>query len=211
MKDPRFYKLLLTINGSLPLALMAYDALTNPDNLGPDPIAQGLHVTGVGALLFLMATLTVTPLRKLTGWNWLSHFRRMLGLFAFWYALSHFGIYFYFDEELSVPGLINEVKNHPYIFVGLLAFLGMIPLAITSTNGMIRYLGAADWKLLHKLTYFVAIAGVVHLFLIKQAKNDIGEPVMYGAVLALLLGYRVYAALRKSKTQKAQVPPARTP
>jgi DMSO/TMAO reductase YedYZ heme-binding membrane subunit len=193
MKDPAFPKLVLLVNGCIPLALLCYDAYYH--HLGPNPAAQALQTTGLLALIFLLLSLAVTPVRKITGYNFLSHFRRMLGLFAFFYASIHLLIYFMFDRSLDFSGAVKDILARPFILVGMTALALMIPLALTSTNGMIKRLGAARWKRLHRLAYVSAIAGVLHYYLLVKA--DITQPVAFGIVLAILLGYRVIAKLRQ--------------
>ena len=195
MKDPRFAKLVVFVNSLVPLALLASDAYDH--NLGPDPVNSALHTTGNLALIFLLLTLCITPLRRLTGANWPSHFRRMLGLFAFFYALTHFGIYFSCLQVFSISGVIADTIKRPFILYGMSALVLMIPLAITSTNGMIKRLGAAKWHLLHRLIYVAAICGVVHYW--KLVKADIRKPAIYAAALTLLLAYRVGTAMRYSR------------
>src|SRR5579864_8924961 len=156
MNYVRFDKFIVLFNGVLPAAMLAWD--WRHDNLGPDKVNAVLHTTGMVALVFLALTLCVTPVRKLTGWNYLSHFRRMLGLFAFFYALCHFTTYFFLYRRHSVQLVLDEVVKRPFILFGMTALLAMVPLAITSTNGMIKRLGAARWKKLHQLVYVAAAA-----------------------------------------------------
>jgi len=189
MKDPRFPKLVLFTNALVPLALLLWDAYRH--QLGTNPIEFVLRTTGMLALIFLLLSLTITPLRKLTGRNYLSHFRRMLGLFAFFYGLLHLSSYFIFDRSLSLPGVFRDTFARPFILLGMTALLLMVPLALTSTNAMIKRLGAARWKRLHTLVYPSAIAAVIHYYLLVKA--DTRQPIAFAAVLLLLLAYRAFA------------------
>jgi DMSO/TMAO reductase YedYZ heme-binding membrane subunit len=191
MRDPGFAKFVLFVNSLVPGVLLSMDAYNH--HLGAEPIRISQDVTGMTALVFLLLTLSVTPLRKITGWNWLSHFRRMLGLFAFAYASAHFLIYFVFDQNFDFSASVRDALHHYFILLGLAALLMMIPLAITSTNGMIKRLGAARWKQVHWLIYPIAICGVVHYYLFRSAKNQITYPLTFAAILGILLGYRLAA------------------
>jgi sulfoxide reductase heme-binding subunit YedZ len=140
-------------------------------------------------LVFLMLSLTVTPARLITGLNWLSHFRRMLGLYAFFYGVVHLTLYFAFDRSFSFSGTVQDVIKRPFILFGMTGLLLMVPLALTSTNGMIKRLGAARWKRLHQLVYLSAIAGVLHYYILVKADKRL--PLAFAGALALLFGYRV--------------------
>jgi len=199
MKDPGFAKFVLLINGFVPLAMLSWDAQQH--QLGANPTNEAIHITGVMAIIFLSLTLAVTPVRKATGWNWLSHFRRMLGLFAFYYALVHLSIYFAFQRGFSLVGVIQDTAKRPFIFFGMGALLLMIPLAITSTNGMIKSLGAKKWKRLHQLVYVVAISAAIHFWMYGKVVG-VGQR-LYVAVLALLLGWRIVLWLR-SRTRNSR-------
>jgi len=165
-------------------------------SLGPDPIKFTLHWIGKTALNILMLTLLVTPVRHLAGWPHVVRIRRMLGLFAFSYALLHFTIYIVLDQELDFTGLLKDIAKRPYITVGFAALVILIPLAITSTNKMMRRLGRR-WQTLHRWVYAAAILGVVHYYW--QVKRDVREPLIYAGILAILLGYRLVRRLRKAK------------
>jgi methionine sulfoxide reductase heme-binding subunit len=190
----------------IPLAQLAYNAYTG--DLGVNPIEFITHFTGDWALIFLLASLSVTPLRKISGWNELIKFRRMLGLFAFFYAVLHFSTYIVLDHFFDFQRIAKDIFKRPYVTVGFTAFVLMIPLAITSTAGMIRRLGKR-WQQLHRLVYFAAIAGVIHFYWLVKA--DIRRPLQYGAVLAVLLGYRLFvkwkpfAIPRVSKSVRARL------
>jgi methionine sulfoxide reductase heme-binding subunit len=171
-----------------PLVVLAWQALT--DNLGANPIDEITDQTGIWTLRFLLITLTVTPARRLTGWNRLIRFRRILGLFAFFYGSLHFMTYLWLDQFFAIEEIIADVMERPFITVGFASFVLLIPLAITSTTAMIKRLGGKWWQRLHRLVYAIAIGGVVHyLWLVKA---DIQQPVIYGSILGGLLAYRLW-------------------
>jgi DMSO/TMAO reductase YedYZ heme-binding membrane subunit len=190
----RFGKLLLLVNGAVPLTLLSWDALHH--QLGANPQKFAIHTTGMTALVFLMLTMAVTPVRKITGWNWLLPFRRMLGLYAFFYACAHFLLFFSLDRSFSVSSTLSEMVKRKYLIVGAIALLVMVPLAVTSTNAMIKRLGGKRWRALHRLAYVAAIAGVIHYYM--QVKADVRQPLVFAAVLAFLLGYRLWVLWRPS-------------
>lgn len=165
------------------------------DGLGANPIEKITRTTGWWTLVFLMLTLTATPLRSLLGWGWPLRLRRMLGLYAFFYASLHFLTYLVLDQFFDWPAIVKDIAKRPYITVGFPAFLLLIPLAVTSTNNMVRWLGGKRWKQLHRLIYLIAPAGVVHFWWL--VKKDITEPVQFAAVAAVLLGFRVVQAVRR--------------
>ena len=200
MQDIKFNKILIFINALVPLALLSYDGFAG--NLGANPVEFFLRTTGVLTLIFLLVTLMVTPLRKIFGWNNLIKFRRMLGLFAFFYGFLHLVTYSVFDKNFDFPAIAADVWQRPFIAVGMLAFFLLIPLAVTSTNGMIKRLGGKNWARLHKLTYAVAILGVIHFWMI--VKSDLTYPFLFALVLTGLLGHRIFAA-QKSKAAKAKL------
>lgn len=170
----------------IPLGLLAWDAYT--DNLGANPIEVITRSTGKWTLIFLLITLAVTPLRRLTGRQWLIKFRRMLGLYAFFYACLHFTTYIWLDQFFDLLEIAKDIPKRPFITVGFASFVLLIPLALTSTSGMVRRLGKR-WQQLHRLIYLIAVGGVVHyLWLVKA---DITKPMIYGAILALLLAFRL--------------------
>jgi len=158
-------------------------------DLGPNPIEFITHATGDWTLRFLVITLTVTPLRRLAGLPQLIRFRRMLGLFAFFYGCLHFITYIWLDQFFDIGAMVKDVMKRPFITAGFVAFVLMIPLAATSTAGWIRRLGGRRWQMLHRLIYISAVAGVVHFYWL--VKSDIREPAMYGAMVGVLLLYRV--------------------
>ncbi|MBS0364801.1 MAG: sulfoxide reductase heme-binding subunit YedZ [Proteobacteria bacterium] len=162
-------------------------------SLGPDPVKELEHECGKTALNFLMLTLAVTPLRQLLRRPQLLRLRRMLGLFAFSYALLHFSVYVVLDLELNLRQVGADIVKRPYITIGFTALLALLPLAVTSTNAMMRRLGSR-WQRLHRLVYLIAVLGVWHYWW--QVKRDIREPLLYCLILGLLLGYRLYRARR---------------
>jgi len=170
-------------------------------DLGVNPVETLLHETGRTALALLLIALTVTPIRRLTGWNRVQRVRRLIGVWSFVYALSHFLIYVVFNHVGDVAAIWSDVTERPFIFVGMLALTILTLLAATSTNGMIRRLGRR-WQRLHRLVYVAAVAGVVH-FLWGQ-KADIREPLWWAAYLVVLLGLRVVFAVRKRQARVAQ-------
>jgi sulfoxide reductase heme-binding subunit YedZ len=161
------------------------------DNLGANPIEVITHATGDWTLRFLLITLSITPLRKLSRQPWLIRFRRMLGLFAFFYGCLHFTTYIWLDQFFDWANMLKDVQKRPFITAGFTGFVLMIPLALTSTSWAVRKMGGKRWQWLHRLIYVSATAGVIHfLWLVKK---DISEPLMYAGVLAVLLLYRIGA------------------
>lgn len=194
-----WFKPLLFVLCLAPLARLVFFAFT--DRLGANPIEFVLRSFGTWTLVMLMVTLSITPLRRLTGWNGLIRARRMLGLFAFFYASLHFLTYAGVDQSFDLNAIVRDVVKHPYITVGFACFLLLIPLAATSTNAMQRRLGGKRWQLLHRLVYLIALGGVIHyLWLVKK---DITQPVLYGLVLAVLLGMRWTWRRRAQQAQMA--------
>jgi len=157
-----------------------------------EPLEFITHGTGDWTLYFLCITLAVTPLRRLTGLNWLIRFRRMFGLFAFFYVCLHFMTFLWFDHFFDLAEMWKDVVKRPFITVGFAAFVLLIPLALTSTNGMVRRLGGKRWQALHRLIYVIAPLGVLHFWWMKAAKNDLGQPLLFAVLVALLLGARLY-------------------
>jgi sulfoxide reductase heme-binding subunit YedZ len=187
-----------------PAAYLVYGAFA--DTLSANPIDAITDETGTWTLRFLVVTLLVTPLRKWTGWNALIKFRRMLGLFAFFYGSLHFLTYLVLDQFFDVSAIVADIVKRPFITMGFLAFVLMIPLAATSTAGWIRRLGGRRWNLLHRLAYVSAVAGVVHYWWL--VKSDISRPARYGAIVAVLLVTRVWFAYnaRHGTQSRAAVP-----
>lgn len=181
-------KPLLFIICLLPLAHLSWRGLS--DSLGADPIRAIQIETGLWTLRLLAATLTITPLRQLTGWNWLVKYRRMLGLFTFFYACVHLAWWVGVDWYFDFPAMWEEIVKHKYILVGMATFLLMVPLAVTSTKGWVRRLSGGRWKRLHRLVYLCALGGTVHY--LWAVKKDTFYPIVYLVVFATLLGYRGY-------------------
>lgn len=167
---------------AVPLLLLVRGAVLN--DLGANPLETVIHTTGAWALRLLLVTLAVTPLRRLTGWTWLQRFRRLLGLYAFFYACLHFIAWAWLDQGLSGSSMLADIAKRPYITVGFTAFVLLIPLAATSTRGMMRRLGRR-WQRLHRLVYLIAPLGVLHF--VWLVKADWLEPAIYGAILGFLL------------------------
>jgi len=163
MKDIRFAKFLVFVNGAVPLTLLLWDAFRH--GLGANPVNFAIRTTGMLTLMFLFLTLLVTPIRKITGWNWLIFSRRTLGLYAFFYGCAHFLLFYGLDRSFSVASTFSEMLKRKYLFVGISGLLLMAPLAATSTNAMIKRLGGPRWRALHRLVYLAAIAGVLHYYI----------------------------------------------
>ena len=173
----------------VPLSLVIWRAVEG--QLGANPVQTITHQTGLWGLRLLLVTLAVSPLRRLTGWGSVVRFRRMLGLFAFFYVLLHFLTYMVIDQQLSLHDIVEDVAKRPYVTVGFMAFVLLIPLAATSTDGMIRRLGGKRWKQLHQLVYVIAVAGCFHyLWLVKA---DTRDPLIYFSILTALLALRLPA------------------
>jgi sulfoxide reductase heme-binding subunit YedZ len=183
-------KSLVFLAALAPAAWLVYGVFA--DALGANPIDAITDETGTWTLRFLVLTLLVTPLRRWTGWNVLIRFRRMLGLFAFFYGTLHFLTYIWLDQFFDLQEVGADIVKRPFITVGFTAFVLMIPLALTSTAGWIRRLGGRKWNLLHRLVYVSAVAGVVHYWWLVKA--DVSRPVRYGAIVAILLLARAVIA-----------------
>jgi sulfoxide reductase heme-binding subunit YedZ len=162
--------------------------------LGPNPAETLIRSLGDWTLRFLCLTLAITPLRQWTAWNALARFRRMLGLFAAFYATLHFCAYAVFDMGLDIGAIVRDVAKRPFILVGTLAFLLMLPLAATSFNRAVRALGAARWQRLHRLVYAIAVLAILHFFWMRAGKRDFAEVFVYAGVIGVLLGWRLYRA-----------------
>ena len=178
-----------------PFALVFGDAFGVTGSLGANPVEEILDRFGNWALRFVLVTLAITPLRRLTGWNWLQRFRRMLGLFTFFYALMHFLTWFALDQGMLMSAILEDIAKRPFITIGVAALLLLAALAVTSTNGMRRRLGRR-WQKLHNAVYLIAILAVWHYWW--QVKLDSSEPAIYAAILALLLGYRIARKARSN-------------
>lgn len=181
-------KAVVVLAGLLPLVRLGVLGVT--DGLTANPIEFITRSTGTWTLVFLLVTLTVSPLRRITGMHWLLRLRRTLGLTAFFYGCLHLLTYLWLDQFFDPAAILRDVVKRPFITVGFTAFVLMVPLAITSTNAMVRRLGGRRWQMLHRLVYAVAIAGVVHYWWLVKA--DVREPAVYAAVLGALLGMRLW-------------------
>ena len=195
----KVWKPVVFVIALIPASGLLYALFTN--NLGVNPAETLQLATGIWTFRFLIATLAITPIRRLTGWNGIVRFRRMLGLFAFFYATLHVCTWIVLDHYFAWNEALADVAKRPFITAGMVAFTLMIPLAITSTKGWIRRLGRR-WQLLHRLIYFSAIAAAVHF--IWKVKVAYGEPVYYAAIVGALLAFRVYWAVRRSRTTRLQ-------
>jgi len=201
----------------VPFALLIWRGFTG--NLSADPLAEITNETGIWTLRFIAVTLAITPLRRVTGWNPIIRYRRMLGLFAFFYGTLHFLTYVIADRFASLDfpdgfvawstvvnllaAIWEDVAKRPYITVGFIAFVSMIPLALTSTAGWIRRLGGRNWQRLHRLIYLTGIAAVTHYWW--KVKADTLHPAIYAAIVAVLLGFRVVLAIKRSRWQRQPV------
>jgi len=192
-------KPLLFVLGLLPFAWLLAGALNN--TLGANPAEALIRGTGDWVLRTLVLTLCVTPLRSITGWSALARWRRMLGLFAFFYGCLHFLSYSWLDQGFVLTDIWRDIAKRPFILVGSLALLLMAPLAATSFNRAIKALGAARWQALHKLVYAVVLLGLLHFFWMRAAKHNFAEWSVYAAIVALLLGWRVKQAWAKRRLQ----------
>lgn len=187
MKDPRFSKVLIFINGLVPLALLLWDV--SRKRVGANPVEFMTRTTGMLTLIFLIITLALSPVRKVTGANWIVKFRRMLGLYAFFYGVLHLLTYVWFDRFFDIRSITADVIQRPFIAIGMTGFFLMLPLAITSTNKMVKRLGGKRWAKLHRLVYLAGVAGVLHFWML--VKSDTRLPVTFAFILFLLFGYRV--------------------
>jgi len=180
----------------VPAAMLVYRTFVSGD-LGVNPVDTLLHETGRPALQLLLATLAVTPLRRLSGWNDIIRVRRMLGLFAFTYAVVHFSFYFAFDQVFSVAGVLDDTTKRRFILSGMVALASMLPLALTSTKGWIRRLGGKRWRKLHRLVYLAAAAGALH-FIWKEKVLTL-ETITYFLLVVSVLGFRLIEFLRAKR------------
>jgi sulfoxide reductase heme-binding subunit YedZ len=185
----------------LPLLWLFYGAYT--DQLGANPAEKLIRSTGDWTLRFLCITLAVTPLRQTLGLNALARLRRMLGLYTFFYGVLHFLGYAWLDMGFDVDAIVKDLPKRPFVLVGTAALLLMAPLAATSFNRAIKALGVARWQLLHKLVYGTALLGLLHFFWMRAAKQNFGEWSVYAAIMAVLLGWRVWKRLSKPQAVRA--------
>lgn len=204
--EKRILKPVVFLLSLLPFSLLLWKAYTG--DLSANPIKDITEETGIWTLRFLMITLSITPLRKITGWARFARFRRMVGLFAFFYGFLHFTTYIYLDQFFAFDEIIKDVAKRPFITVGFTAFVLMIPLAVTSPNRVVKWIGGKRWTLIHRLVYIVATAGVIHyLWLVKA---DTIRPLRYGAVLSILLIYRLWEYFKSRRASPKLVPKAET-
>ena len=169
---------------------MASDILAGTRYFGSNPIKAGEHWLGEWTLRFLVFTLAIRPIRELLGWNWLAKHRRTLGLFAFGYMTLHWLTYALLDVQLDWAELVKDLTKRPYIMIGMAALVLMLPLALTSTKGMIRRLGGRNWNRLHKLIFVICILGVIHFWM--AVKKDIEDPLLFAVIFAVLYAYRIW-------------------
>lgn len=202
---PRLLKAVVFVASLIPAALLARGLYTG--TLGVNPAETLQLETGIWALRFLLASLAITPLRRLFGWNRLVPYRRMLGLYAFFYATLHLATYVVLDRYFDWAGIVEDTAKRPFITLGMLAFALLVPLALTSTKGWIRRLGRR-WQTLHRLAYVAGIAACLHF--VWKVKVVIGEPVYYVALLALLLGFRLVWRLRTPVGGAGRLQPGRS-
>lgn len=204
LKTVRALKVLLFLLCLFPLAKLALETFGLAGlSLGANPIEELIHRFGKWGLNFLLITLAVTPVRRITGQAWLMRFRRMLGLFAFFYVLMHFLTYAGLDQRFEIAVIVEDVIERPYITLGMTALILLVPLAMTSTHAMMQRLGRR-WQKLHRLVYLIAALGVWHFYW--QVKQDILEPLIYALILALLLGYRLLIRWRRRRAVSKPYP-----
>lgn len=184
------------IAASLPFLRLVIAAIY--DGLGANPLEFITRNTGDWTLYFLCITLAITPARKLLQWHWLIRLRRMLGLFSFFYAACHFLTFLWFDHFFEIEEMWRDVIKRPFITVGFIAFVMLIPLALSSSNWAIRKIGGKTWQLLHRAVYVIVPLGVLHYVWMRAGKNSFTQPMVFGAIVALLLGMRLYWRLKKT-------------
>lgn len=210
-RQPRGFGVALVVLAAVPACWLAWaiysDFVIGTRYLGSDPIKQAEHEFGSWTLRMLLASLTITPLRRITHWNWLAKHRRTLGLYAFAYGVLHLSVWAFLDMQLIVDDLVGwdvvwkDLTKRPFITIGMFALLLMLPLALTSTKGMIKRMGKS-WTKLHRVVYVVGILGIIHFFM--AVKLDVTLPLIYGLVLAVLLGWRWREARRRAAMALAQ-------
>jgi len=202
MKDTRFSQFVIFVSSAVPLTLLGWDWYHH--NLGANPAEFATRTTGVLTLLFLILSLVVTPLRKALGLPWMIKFRRLLGLYGFFYGCVHLLTYVWFDKFFGFAAIGEDIAKRPYITIGMASFVMLVPLALTSTQKSIKRLGGKRWNLLHRLVYLSAIGGVIHYYMLVKA--DTREPVLFGIAVAAVLGYRI---LNKFMPRLTERKPAR--
>src|SRR5437867_1588035 len=188
MKDPRFARLVIFVNGLVPLTLLLWDWYRK--QVGANPLEFVTRTTGMLTLVFLLIKLAISPLRRITGLNWLIRFRRMLGLLAFFYGSLHLVTYVAFDRFFHLTTIPSDIVKRPFIAIGMMAFLLMLPLAITSTDKMVKRLGGKRWARLHRIVYASGVLGVLHYYML--VKSDVRLPLTFAFLVILLLGFRLF-------------------
>lgn len=193
IREPKWFPVVLVVACAVPAVLaaggMASDIIAHTRYFGSNPVKEGEHYLGQWTLRFIIAALAVTPLRQLTGWNWLAKHRRTLGLYAFGYLMLHWLTYALLDVQLDWDELLKDLAKRPYIMIGMAALVGMVPLALTSTRNSIRRMGGKRWNRLHRVIYPIAVLGVIHYWM--AVKKDITDPLIYAILVAVLLAWRV--------------------
>ena len=195
----RVFKPVVWVLCLAPLSYLIYTLYLDP---GPNPVETITNFTGIWTLRFIMLTLAVTPLRWLTGVNQLVNYRRLAGLFAFFYSVLHFTTFFFFDHQFDVAAMLDDVRKRPYITAGFFAFVLMIPLAVTSTTGWIRRMGGKNWNLLHRLIYLTAMSAVLHYYWKVSVKLPPVNPRNYAILVAVLLGFRLWRNFARKRASE---------
>jgi sulfoxide reductase heme-binding subunit YedZ len=194
LREPRHFGKALIVLSLVPalvaIVAMASDITRGTRLFGSNPVKEGEHFLGEWTLRFLIFTLAVTPLRQIFKWNWLAKHRRTMGLFAFGYGVLHWLVYILLDIQLDLREMLTDIAKRPYILVGSLGLLLMLPLALTSTSKMIGRLGGRNWNRLHKLVYLSAVLGVIHFWM--SVKSDIEDPLIFASIFAVLFVYRIW-------------------
>jgi sulfoxide reductase heme-binding subunit YedZ len=195
----RVFKPVVWVLCLTPLSYLIYSLYLDP---GANPVETITNFTGIWTLRFIMLTLAITPLRWLTGVNQLVNYRRLAGLFAFFYSVLHFTTFFFFDHQFDVAAMLDDVRKRPYITAGFFAFVLMIPLAVTSTTGWIRRMGGKNWNLLHRLIYLTAMAAVLHYYWKVSVKLPPVNPRNYAILVAVLLGFRLWRNFARKRASE---------
>jgi sulfoxide reductase heme-binding subunit YedZ len=206
MRIDRFTKWVVIVNCAVPVTLLGWDALNG--RLSANPVNFAIRTTGILSLIFLVLSLTVTPLMRLAQWSSLGQLRRVMGLYAFFYACVHFGLFYLCDRNANLGDVLSEIARRRYLWVGIVGLLVMVPLAITSTNRMIQRLGPKRWKLLHRLAYVAAAAGILHFYMLVKA--DTTRPIIFATLLGALFSFRLgahYVKLRADSYRLHHPPP----
>lgn len=188
--DLRFNKIIIFINGIIPLLLLAWDAYNK--HLGANPQEFVIHTLGTCTIIFLLVTLSITPLRKLTNWHTLTRYRRMLGLFAFSYAFLHVFFYGWFNQFFNLSKILADIFKRQFIFIGMISFVILIILAITSSNKMVKRLGGQRWRKIHWYIYPASFLGIAHYWM--SVKADTSRPMIFMLIIIVLLGYRYFTS-----------------